>query len=576
MFFSCETFLQIVLLIKSIPAKEFLTRTASMVARDHATAAHRAKSFSVARKILAVAILGAAAILMFARLGHYALWDDEAMTGLPAISVWRTGDTVALVDRNIVAYRSGAELRNLRLRYIPPFPFYLAAPFVGLLGAESLPARLPFALCGMATIFLLVGWLWKDNASLLTWLLLGLAILGNVSLFLYSRQSRYYSVAIAASAGLAYLYLHWDGLHRPAIIAALLSFCLFASNYFNYVALYVCMGIDYLIWRRKHAKLQGRDWLVLFLPQIVIGLPIALIWNPLRQNVTGSATANVLADKMVLFWWNLRDLNQCEFGVGLLFLLLPALYFILRDLWLLRGIVAFLVYILVVTLLSPQPVNQTVAADVRYLAPLIPLCIFLGMAVVRGISAGKWWLALPIAAVAFGTNVLQLYPFTTGEFRSTIVQYVRELLDPPNDPYREAAKWINAHVKERQSIWILPAYMTYPLMYHAPKAIYAWQLSNPPEPQFAGLDPIHFRGVVPPDYVIAFGPVVRDVKEFLHDGESAGIEYKQIETLEIYWRDLYRPELFARTFKPITQFDRNLEAIYIFRRVSPPIGIADK
>ena len=134
-----------------------------------------------------------------------------------------------------------------------------------------------------------------------------------------------------------------------------------------------------------------------------------------------------------------------------------------------------------------------------------------------------------------------------------------------------AAKWINAHVQERQSIWVMPEYMTYPLMYHAPKAVYAWQLRYPPEPRFAGLDPIHFRGVVPPDYVIAFGPIVRDIARILRSRENMGIKYEQAETLEIFWHDRFRPDLTSRTFKPITDFDRNLEAIYIFQRVSPPL-----
>ena len=102
--------------------------------------------------------------------------------------------------------------------------------------------------------------------------------------------------------------------------------------------------------------------------------------------------------------------------------------------------------------------------------------------------------------------------------------------------------------------------MIYPLMYHAPKAIYAWQLRYPPEPQFKGLDPIHFRWVVPPDYILGFGRTVN----------TAGVEYRRIATLDIYWEELYRPELIWRTFKPVTEYNRKFQAIYIYRRASPP------
>lgn len=514
-------------------------------------------------------------MLLFARLGHYALWDDEAGLALSAIGVWRTGDTTAVIGHNIFAYRYGYELRNLHLRYVPPLPSYLAAPFVGLMGTESLPARLPFALLGMTCIIFILWWLARIRAAPLTWILLGLAIVGNVSLFLYFRQARYYSVAIVASVILVYQYLYWEGKRRSLILFALISLCLWASNYLNYVALYTCFALDYSLWQRKRRPLQWRDWVALFLPQIVIGLPIALIWNPLAAPVTPYDAPNGVVDKAVLFWWNLRDLTRCEFGVSVLLVLAPVLFMFVRDLWLLRGSVALLLYLLVTALFSPQSIPLSYDADVRYLIPAIPLCIFLAVAVIQVISFKKWWLAVPLALIAFGTTALQ---FTTWRdlfgrdgFRSTIVLYARELLHPLDDPYTEVAKWINSHLEEGRSVWVVPYYKAYPLMYHAPKAIYAWQLSYPPEPQFAALNPIHFQGIVPPDYVIAFGPIVRDTIKFLRDGEVFGIEYKQIETLDLFWRDLYRPELIWRTFTPVTNFDRRSEAIYIFQRVRPPL-----
>ena len=97
--------------------------------------------WSWAHTAIGLTILLASALLIFARLGHYALWHDEAGTALSAIGVWRTGDTIAVIDHNIFAYESGKELRNLHLRYMQPLPSYLAAPFVGLMGNSSLGAR---------------------------------------------------------------------------------------------------------------------------------------------------------------------------------------------------------------------------------------------------------------------------------------------------------------------------------------------------------------------------------------------------------------------------------------------------
>src|SRR5687767_15609907 len=89
------------------------------------------------------------AALLFTRLGHYALWDDEANTALFAQGVWRTGDTSAVVGHNVVGYRSGLELQGLKNRLIAPLAYYVAAPFVALGGTGSWGVRLPFALLAL-------------------------------------------------------------------------------------------------------------------------------------------------------------------------------------------------------------------------------------------------------------------------------------------------------------------------------------------------------------------------------------------------------------------------------------------
>ena len=48
-----------------------------------------------------------------------------------------------------------------------------------------------------------------------------------------------------------------------------------------------------------------------------------------------------------------------------------------------------------------------------------------------------------------------------------------------------------------------------------------------------------------------------------HNGQP-----KPVATLDFFWKDLYRPELFWRTFKPITGYNKNIEAIYVFKHVA--------
>ncbi|MBN1347441.1 MAG: glycosyltransferase family 39 protein [Phycisphaerae bacterium] len=534
--------------------------------------------------VIAVLLLLIAGGLLFARLGHHPLWDDEATTALYAKSIWFTGDAHALVDHNLIAFKQGAELRNLRNRYMPPLGFWVAAPFVGILGDTALAARLPFALCGWLTIVLIVWWLWREKAETLTWLLMALGILGNVSFMLFARQCRYYALTTLLSALLAYLYLHREKRFPRSLTVGLAFVALLASNYLSYLALCGCALVDYLFWGRRDRPLRLVDWVGVLTPQIFLGSAVLYVWNPLiAKRIWGASSASWLSERLTLLWWNLRELNGCEFGVGTLLLAAPLLALIMKDRWLLRASVALLAYVIVVTIASPQQVGVTGLATVRYLVPLIPLCIFIGVRVIQVLTAGRAWLALPLALVAFQTNLLHGGRYATlgmrtafsdvlrhNRLRCTPLEYLRELRSPPPSTYQAVSQWIDRNVTQGQSIWVLPNYATYPLMFLSRKPVYAWQLAWPPQDQFKSLDEIHFFGRKPPDFVIVFGPSLTELRPFLADRA-----YVRAATIDRFWADLIRPEMHFHAFRPVTDFDRSDQAVYVFKRRAVARGARD-
>ena len=523
-------------------------------------------SLAIPKYAIITMILAGSGVLLFARLGHYSLWDDEALTALHAKVVWLTGDTGAVIGPNIVGYRDGRLLHELKERFTPPLPSYLAAPSIGLFGDTAWAARLPFAMCGLTCVGIMLWWAWQERIRVTTWAMLGMAILGNVSFYLYFRQCRYYGPAILLSVALTYLYLHWDGRRRTLVAFALLSACLFATNYMNYVALAVCLWVDYMLWGRERHRLHASDWWWLGASQVMLCLPVFWVWYPLDKPVVDYQSGDWVSDRVTLFWRNWRDLGRCEFGVVMLLLAAPILYRWGRRQWLMRSPLALGIYVAVVTLLSPQPVSITAIADVRYLVPIIPLCIAIGVMALDAICLKSRWLVLALAAVAFGTSILPGGRQWRSGQGSTIVEYVHELVRPPGDPYTAAARWINDQVPPGRSVFIVPEYMAYPLMYHAPHAVYAWQFPYPPRPQFQGLAPIHFEGVVPPDYIIAFGLSSTELWNQWFGVFTS--RYHLIGTLDVLGRDLHRPELFLRTFRPIpkSEYDYNYNLIYIYSR----------
>ena len=142
---------------------------------------------------------------------------------------------------------------------------------------------------------------------------------------------------------------------------------------------------------------------------------------------------------------------------------------------------------------------------------------------------------------------------------------MQELIHPPGDPFTVTVKWIKHNVAERASVWVVPDYAAYPLMYHAPNPTYAWQLTWPPvKEEFKQLAPIHFIGQVPPEYIVAFGPATELARDSIASWNRPELQYALVATIDFFWKDQHRPELFWRTFQPITQYDRKTEAIYIF------------
>lgn len=530
--------------------------------------------------ILSLIAIVWASFLLFTQLGASALWDDEATTALFALSVSRTGDTHAVIGNNIVAYQSGLELVDLKNRVISPLAFYLTAPFVGLSPESALAARVPFAICGLLTVGLVVLWLWQAKVHLLTWLLVLSGLLTNVSFFLYSRQCRYYGAVILLSTLIAYCYSLRGKGDRYTIGLILSSVLLLSANYLCYAGVMACLFVDYVCWGRKQAPYRWTNVGCFVLAQVICGFMLVGIYNPLSVTIWDMPREAWWIEKLTLLGWHWRELNSNEFGVGIMIMLGAMVAFRQGEIQARRAIVALVVYVTLITLLSPQPLNLLSVAFVRYLIPVIPLCIWISVLVLQYVHKSSRMGMIVLAALAFGTNVLHGGPWVgidnktvfssiiaKGEFRSTIAQYVQELLNPPPSAYKETAQWIKSHVSSGKSVWVAPGYATYPLMYHAPQAIYAWQLKEK-ETQFEGLDEVHFYGVVEPEYIVAFGPYQDYVKSIMNDSEVIAGEYALVKQIDRYWYDLTRPELFWHSFSEVKGFSKDRDAVYIYKRQS--------
>jgi hypothetical protein len=527
-------------------------------------------------------VIGLSIFYLFYNLGHYALWDDEAICALFGKSLMETGDTYAVLDHNILAFNWGSELQNLHMRYIPPLQFYIVAPWTAFANGSTFIVRFPFALIGLFAIIFILYWLWKSRASICLWLLMCMGTVGNVSLFLYARQCRYYAPAIFFTLLLIYLYIHRSNKGSCLFFSAITGILLLATNYLNFAAAVVCIIADYALWGRKEVPIKWRSILYVALPILLLGGLIVYKYNSLGMDVWGIKSSNVALYKIKLFFWNLRDLNACEMGVGALIALAPFVYLKNHDTKYIRGSFAIVLYCLVIAVLSPQP-DYGFVANVRYLAPLIPLCIFVAAITLDAIAHHKGWLCFLLGTLAFGSNILHGGPFVGVDrksaftaqlpkphLKSSIYDFTRELLNPPPSAFRTAAQWINQNLEEQESIWVVPTFMNYPMIFHASKALYAWQLLEPTG-QFKDLPDIYFLDHQSPQYIIVFGPLINAAKQKFKEFRQKDILYKRVNLIDMYWYDLSRPELFWHSFQKITDYSKEYQAIYIYKKSSPPI-----
>ena len=509
-----------------------------------------------------------AGIMVFWHLGKYSFWDDEAIDGLIARSLLENGRAEALIGKNLVGYRDGALLHGMMIEGEPPFCAFAAIPCFGIFGQTPWAARAIPALAGFATACLMLVWAFQVSRDSIFYALFCMALLFNTSFFLFSRQFHYYGPSMFFVTAIAYLWVRPGLSFHRLLLIGLCFFCLNLSNYLTGFLVSVSLSVDYIIFQRTQQSLRFRQFLLILIPSILSGVIIYLDWNPFLTSIGAKLAQNSLQEKITLFLWGLRDLNQCEFVSGLFLALWPWILIRSRDPRLLRMTCFLGVFFLGICLFATQPVQATSVFDVRYLIPILPLLIFLSAYVVYFLLQASPGLALVVGLVVLGTNLThRIFPFVADRFCTT-GDFFHELMYPVPEPFYPVITWLKKNVPSEKSVWVLPEHMTYPLMFHAPEPIYAWQLrpEHKSEEQFKNLPDIHFQGLVPPDYIVAFGPSVVQIRQLIGQWSTQGMRYQEVTRLMIFWKDLYRPELFWRTFKPIENFDPNTEAIYIFKK----------
>jgi len=99
-------------------------------------------------------VLLLAAVLLFANLGRPRMWQDEAETALLGRNTLRFGVPKVWDGLNLVTQSYAFDFDRHLLFQKPWLPIYAVAASFAVLGEGTARARLPFAVCGLLTVYL--------------------------------------------------------------------------------------------------------------------------------------------------------------------------------------------------------------------------------------------------------------------------------------------------------------------------------------------------------------------------------------------------------------------------------------
>lgn len=343
----------------------------------------------------ALGLTALAGLLLLTRLDAPLLWQDEAQTALLARSILDFGIPVGFDGVNSYSQELGVEYGEDRIwRWHPWLPFYLVAATFAVFESGTASARIPFALCGFATV--LIAWaagrdLFRDRLGALAGAVLLCLSLSFVAL---SRQSRYYALATLLSLVGLWIgaRLHRNGWTRTLALVAV------ASLLFHTQAVYAAALLVAIV---LHAALLNRRALR---PAVAASAATTLLALPWIFWVSFATSAPGLAR---FFDWRDTPIQLAHYaqmlfdpvlawGALLAAPVLLALERVRQQQPVLEALsrshavllVLFIaVTLLMVALLSPLPY-------LRYMAPVLPpLFMLLGLAI------GALFRLRPFAAV---------------------------------------------------------------------------------------------------------------------------------------------------------------------------------
>jgi 4-amino-4-deoxy-L-arabinose transferase-like glycosyltransferase len=525
-------------------------------------------------------LLVVVAYLGTAGLGNNYFWDDEAFVASYARNLVSHGNA-ALTPRHFHTFRDGSDLNeNLEPRN-PALTRQITAMSFRLFGFHTWAARVPFVLIGLATLVLLWKILRVDYPDY-PWLRRYAFILTalSYSFLLNIRQSLYYAPILFASAGtwLFYRLVLKEGRVKHGIGLTVFLLLLFNTHYLLGGCLIMSLGIMHLLMRFRTPR-QSLPRMLLYSVGAfaLVTLPQLLLTRPwIRPDIRTPDSG--LSTRLVLLFWNIRDLDRINYMPLPLLVLFAILFWRYRRKQFSPSITfaylgVFFCYVVVLSFASPQPAPwgrlNTGLADVRYLLPLLP---FASVVIAHGLHLlhrGMGGLAgVTLLGVLLSTNILSLR-LGASRVRLLLPAFIYEVHNDYLTPYEAVVGYLQENSRQDEILVTAPAYAHEVMRFYLGDKLYIGGVltdtTRLPREKLAEIKLPIFKDSYFPDWLISFG-LSKWNKEVFDHFSRGEYEYRPVKVMGIHAKDMTRPELPWHSFRQPPQPDSPANAIHIFRR----------
>ena len=449
---------------------------------------------------------------------------------------------------------------------------YLSALSIHWFGFDETGARMLFAVIGFLAIVMqyvfVRNYFHNDRLALINLVL----IVTSISVILFLRQVRYYSTVMFLTPLIGYAYLKYKGRAWEILMVALLFLLFFFTNYLVAIPVLTAMAISFFVFddRQKAVSFFLKPLplvlLVIFpfglwlckpgwsdhpgvfrnIHPLDFGRIIYLYWKD--YNATQLLPV-IMIPILLILWWKEWKSNDHDYRVR-----------IRKEVSILIVIVMFT---LILSILSPQ-YSRAQHSDIRHATAIFFFLLLIQTFVLERVVVWHRWTSYLLIVVLIFTNVVTFMPF-----RSYLSEYVAENAKPFDNSVKKAVLFLEKRIHQDDMILVNPNHMLGTMQYYLGEKLLFCDVvdGNNPSVQVHGRKyPSYiYSSDVIPAWVVLFGWETDQEHTKRHLEKLLLKDYRAYR-LPVFGPDVSRPELFWRSFSPVTGYPDAL-GLYILERI---------